>query len=128
MPSDFAAKVAARIKELREARGLSLRELSRRSGLAPESVSRSERGINEISLTNLDRLCRGLGMDLPSFFDFAKKSPVGEQDVVEIAALLRTLPAKKRSAVFHAIESLIGALLPHRRTRKAAAAARSRRR
>ena len=118
MPSDFATKVAARIKELRQARGLSLRELARRSGLAPESVSRSERGVNEISLTNLDRLCQGLDVDLPKFFSFAKKIASTGHQSAELASLLRRLPERNRSGVVRALGSLVDALPSGRRARK----------
>lgn len=73
MSTTYTQRVAARIRELRTAGGLSLRELARRSGLVPESVSRSERGLTEITITNLAKLCMGLGMDLPSFFEFARR-------------------------------------------------------
>lgn len=128
MPSAFATKVAARIKELREARGLSLRELSRRSGLAPESVSRSERGLHEISLTNLDRLCEGLGVDLPTFFAFAKKVGSTRQSSAELDALLHHLPEGNRSGVVRALKMLVGAIRPHKKARKDEAVAQPRRR
>lgn len=124
MPTDFATQVAARIKELREARGLSLRQLARRSGLAPESVSRSERGVNQISLTNLDRLCRGLEVDLPTFFSFAKRVAPAKQGSADGAGLLRLIPSENRLRVARALGSLVEAL----QVRKTKAGNRGRRR
>ena len=112
MADDFAAKVAARIRELREARGMSLRELSRRSGVAPESVSRSERGVSDVSLTNLARLSRGLGVDLPSFFDFDRLPdlPSAElrDDLARGLELLRNARPEERRRIVGALELLTG--------------------
>ena len=101
MASDFGTKVAQRIRDLRAARGLSVRELARRSGIAPESVSRSERAINEITLTNLEKVCSGLGVSLPTFFSFADDGAAGRvpPDVARVVGLLLHLPpAGRRSA------------------------------
>lgn len=113
MADDFAAKVAARIRELREARGMSLRELSRRSGVAPESVSRSERGVNDVSLTNLARLTRGLGVDLPAFFDFDQLPDLSSaelrDDLARAFELLRNAQPEERRRIVGALELLTGA-------------------
>jgi transcriptional regulator with XRE-family HTH domain len=111
MADDFAAKVAARIKELREARGMSLRQLSRRSGVAPESVSRSERARSEVSLTNLARIARGLGVSIPEFFDFARTPDTEavqlEEDAARVVALVRASPPARRARVVAALELLL---------------------
>ena len=116
MAQDFAQQVAHRIAELRQAQGLSIRELSRRSDLSPESVSRSERAITEITLTNLAKLCAGLGVDLPSFFAFAKTaaklgaaSPSTSPEVRKAAALLVHLAPARRKRVVRALELLLRA-------------------
>jgi transcriptional regulator with XRE-family HTH domain len=96
---EFAVSVAKRIRELREARGLSLRELARRSGLPPESVSRSERGITEITLSSLAKVCAGLDVQLPDFFSFS-----GETE--------GRLPSRLRPAI-----EVLGGLSPERFSR-----------
>ncbi len=88
MAEEFAFKVAQRIRELRLAQGLSLRQLSARAGMAPESVSRAERGLHEVTLTNLDKITRGLGVTLSAFFDFQTK-PEPSKDAATAADLAR---------------------------------------
>lgn len=127
MPSDFAGTVATRIRELRLARGLSVRELARRSGLAPESVSRSERCVNEISLTNLDRLCKGLGVDIPTFFEFGRVLSASEKGLPDLIRLLQQIPPASRADAVRALGSLLDALQPPKRLRKASMVVRRRR-
>ncbi|MEN9798197.1 MAG: helix-turn-helix protein [Pseudomonadota bacterium] len=116
MADDFAAKVAARIRELREARGMSLRQLSRRSGVAPESVSRSERGISEVSLTNLSRIVHGLGVDLPAFFDFDRLPDLEtvslRDDIARAVQLLNQARPAERKRILGALELLSGSEKP----------------
>ena len=98
------------IRELRKAKGMSLRQLARRSGLPPESVSRSERGITEITLTNLAKLCDGLLIDLPSFFQFAKQPALKNQPSLEMkraTTLLSSLPKQKLRNIVRGLELLL---------------------
>lgn len=127
MPSEIAQKVAHRIRSLRTSQHLSLRELSRRSGLAPESVSRSERGAHEISLTNLERLCSALGVTLAQFFDFGAGAPVGARalgDAGHVQSLLERADAPLRARVL----KIVAILLESERSTKAAARVRKARR
>ncbi len=54
----------SRIAELRRESGWSKRELSRRTGLRPERISRLERGIREASVTEVAALADVLGVSL----------------------------------------------------------------
>jgi transcriptional regulator with XRE-family HTH domain len=105
-------RVAERIRELREKRGLSVRELARRAGLRPESVSRSERGVTEVTITTLAKLCRALDLDLPGFFAFEAEPPLAgalSADVRRTVALLGALSPEQRGRVAKALEVLLGA-------------------
>jgi len=106
----FAETVARRIRELREARGFSLRELARRSGLPPESISRSERGVTEITLTNLARLCSGLGLDLSTFFQVGCELPSADLprgNIVRIVEMLSHLREDRLREVARALDLLL---------------------
>jgi transcriptional regulator with XRE-family HTH domain len=65
---DMGAWVATRLRELREAQGLSLRGLARRAGVTTEMVSRAEKNSKTPSVNTLARLCQGLGVSLAEFF------------------------------------------------------------
>ena len=56
--------VGARLRAVRESASLSQMELSRRSGIAQESLSRIETGRRDPRLGTLQRLARGLGLSL----------------------------------------------------------------
>jgi DNA-binding XRE family transcriptional regulator len=56
--------VGARIRAVRESAGLSQLELSRRSGVAQESLSRIETGHSDPRLGTLRRMAQGMGLSL----------------------------------------------------------------
>ena len=61
--------VGARIRAVRETVNLSQQELSRRSGIAQESLSRIETGRRDPRLGTLQRLARGMGLSLDQFME-----------------------------------------------------------
>ena len=68
-PSALHERIAARVRELRAARGYSLDELATRSGVSRSMISLIERGESSPTAVVLDRLASGLGVMLLSFFD-----------------------------------------------------------
>jgi transcriptional regulator with XRE-family HTH domain len=58
---------AARLKELREAAGLSQKALADRAGLSQRAVSHWEQGIREPGWSNVLALARALGVDCRAF-------------------------------------------------------------
>src|ERR687892_574192 len=56
--------VGARIRALREAMGLSLRDLSSRTGVSPPMLSQVERGETSPTLAVADRIAAGLELTL----------------------------------------------------------------
>jgi transcriptional regulator with XRE-family HTH domain len=108
--SNFASVVAKRIRELREARGFSVRELGRRARLPPESISRSERGITEITLTSLARVCAGLEVTLPEFFGSlppSKTIDATSSAAIRVLRMLERLPGDRQEQVARALELLL---------------------
>jgi transcriptional regulator with XRE-family HTH domain len=81
--------VAERLKELRERSGASQRELARRSGMSPASISAIELGKVSPSVETLKRLLDCLGETLADFFTVgAKPKPVtffGPEDLEEVS-------------------------------------------
>ena len=57
-----------RIKELREAAGMSQVELSNISGISQEHISRLENGRHNINTKTADKLCAALGIKLADLF------------------------------------------------------------
>ncbi|HEY6073898.1 MAG TPA: helix-turn-helix transcriptional regulator [Anaerolineales bacterium] len=59
---DVALRLATRVREVRQQKGLTSYELARRSGIARPNISRIERGKHVASVDTLERLARALGV------------------------------------------------------------------
>lgn len=60
--------IGKRIREIREARGMSLNALARRAGVAPANVSRLENEHQSVKIETLEALVRALGLTIGEFF------------------------------------------------------------
>lgn len=60
--------VSSRLRELREARGISMRTLATRSGLSANALSMIERGKTSPSVSTLYKLAAALGVSITAFF------------------------------------------------------------
>lgn len=61
---ESTARVAARVRELRRQRGLTVTALAGAAGMARPNVSRIERGEHSPSLDTLDRIAKALGVTI----------------------------------------------------------------
>lgn len=71
-PAPFEQRLAARMRELRAEKGLSLEVLARRSGVSRSMISLIERGESSPSAVVLEKLAAALGVTLASVFEPAK--------------------------------------------------------
>ena len=65
--------VGLRLKELREARNISMRALATKSGLSANALSMIERGKTSPSVSTLYKLADALGVSIPEFFHLCFK-------------------------------------------------------
>jgi transcriptional regulator with XRE-family HTH domain len=72
--SDFTLRIANRLRELRDERGLSIEALAQRSGVSRAMISRIERGESSPTAVVLNKLSIGLGVLLPALFGSASSS------------------------------------------------------
>ncbi len=63
-----SVNVGVRLRELREARGASMRSLATRSGLSANALSMIERGTTSPSVSTLYKLADALGVPITEFF------------------------------------------------------------
>lgn len=63
-------KIGARIKELREERGLTLEKLAYESGISKGGLSEIERGMREARVSTIEKICNNLDISLSEFFNF----------------------------------------------------------
>ena len=61
--------VGARLRSLRQERGLSLRALANRCGLSVNAISRIERGESSPTVSSLHRCAQALGVHVTAFFE-----------------------------------------------------------
>ncbi len=98
MPSDtsptdadtIVARIAARVRKERTAKGLPRRALSERSGVSPRYLAQLEAGEGNISVILLDRVAKAL--DVPVDQLLSAEDPVS-QDVSRVAKLYQNAPA-----------------------------------
>lgn len=80
---DTSARLAARLRQLRADRALTLDALAERSGVSRSMISLVERGESSPTAAVLDRLAAGLGVTLASLFAEAERadaSPLSRRD------------------------------------------------
>ena len=68
LETDIKVRFGRRLRELRQARGLSQEELAFRAGLHRTYVSSAERGQRNVALVNLERLAKALGVHIRELF------------------------------------------------------------
>lgn len=66
---DVNGRIAQRVRELRQAQGLTLEQLSDRCGVSRSMISVVERGESSPTASLLDKLAAGLGVNLSSLFE-----------------------------------------------------------
>lgn len=52
------------VRSLRRAQGLTQEQLAERAGVHPRYLADCERGVRNVSIVNIDKLARALGLDL----------------------------------------------------------------
>ncbi len=68
-PTNLDERIAARVRELRSAAGLSLEALAARSGVSRSMISLIERGESSATAVVLEKLATALGLTLAALFD-----------------------------------------------------------
>jgi transcriptional regulator with XRE-family HTH domain len=72
---DINQLIAHRLRELRDAQGLSLAALAERSGVSKSNISLIERGESSATATVLDKLSAALGVTVASLFEQSTEAP-----------------------------------------------------
>src|SRR5690554_5282109 len=68
-PTSDTLEIGSRIREIRTASGMSLRNLSRKTGISVGFLSQVERGLSSIALARLQEISTVLGCSISDFFD-----------------------------------------------------------
>lgn len=88
MVEQLVINVGRKIRELREERGVTLRQLSEKADVSPSTIQKIEKNLISPSLGTVLRIARGLGISIESLLDSRPES----RDVVH-------LPKEKRTTI-----------------------------
>ncbi len=82
---DINTRIARRVRELRDAQGLSLDALAERSGVSRSNISLIERGQSSPTAVVLDKLASALGVTLASLFEDSSGPQTEPSPVIRVA-------------------------------------------
>src|SRR5512132_2962099 len=104
-----SVNIGERLRELREARNISMRALATRSGLSATALSMIERGKASPSVSTLYKLADALGVSITSFFN----TDMERKQIVFLKADARTRVSFTRG-IFEALggEHFVGRVEP----------------
>lgn len=68
--ASLKTKFGKKLKEIRNARGVTQEELADKTGLTVESISNIERGIFGPKFDNLEKIAKVLKVEVKALFDF----------------------------------------------------------
>jgi XRE family transcriptional regulator, regulator of sulfur utilization len=110
---DLTPQVGRRVRALREARGLSLRDLALRSGVSAPMLSQVERGETSPTLSVAQRIAAGLDLPLSTLLRLDERQHVAivrkaarrieRRDGHRVDELTPTLPGERASVTMHTL-------------------------
>ena len=66
-----------RVEELSYAKGMSLTQLAKKSGVSNSTLKNARNRNHQLSVDTIERLCVGLGITMSEFFETADSRPCG---------------------------------------------------
>ncbi|MGH2725467.1 MAG: helix-turn-helix domain-containing protein [Actinomycetota bacterium] len=113
LQEDPSVPVGRRVRSLREARGLSLRDLAQRSGVSAPMLSQVERGETSPTITVAQRIAAGLSLPLSTLLRLDEDQHVAivrkaerrteRRDGHRVDVLTPALPGERASVTVHAL-------------------------
>lgn len=99
MAGMYERLIGKQVAKIRKERGMSQAQLAEAIDVAPETISRLERGVSIPSLNTLENISQALDISLKDLFNFeyapkVKISP-SEKELAKIVVLLKTRKAEE---------------------------------
>ncbi|MBP2245186.1 helix-turn-helix domain-containing protein [Paenibacillus xylanexedens] len=107
--SELLEIVGARIRDLRKSRDLSQEALAEKAGFNPSYIGFIERAERNISLKNLDKIARALGVGVDQLFTYVKEEEelsIEDVNIKKTIAILRTRESSEISMALNVITEI----------------------
>jgi transcriptional regulator with XRE-family HTH domain len=104
-------EIGKKIKSIREAKGMTAKEVISAVDMGAPMYSRIENGVNEPSLTTLEKIAKALGVKLSDFFDTDDKlADVNSYDgsLMEKVKAIEALSDEEKKTVFSIVDAFVG--------------------
>ena len=100
-----------RVRSLRKYRGWTQEELAVKSHMDSKSLGAIERGERNVTIDNVAKLARGLGVELHQLFLFEAKGLLAAEEITEtkLLDLVKTAPPKRKTLAL----AILGEVLNH---------------
>lgn len=107
--SKISQRVGARIRVLRQQRGISQEQLAFKAGITPSYLGQCERGEKSPTIDSIDKVAKALNVTLEELFSFDHdKSDIVDQQIMEnIAFQLRGRTRMEQEMVSNFIKQLL---------------------
>jgi len=103
--------IGKRIKEIRKSKGMTAKEVVSSVGMGAPMYSRIENGVNDPSLSSLEKIAKALGVKLSDIFntdDELVEINSYDASIMEKIKLVEILTTDEKKMVFSFIDALIG--------------------
>jgi transcriptional regulator with XRE-family HTH domain len=87
-------KLGQRVAAQRKLAGLTQEELAEKVGVAPETISRLERGASVPSLASIEKIAHVLNVEMPVLFQFRERETPKDRALDRLLAVVRKRPAE----------------------------------
>lgn len=100
-----------KINSIREAKGKTAKEVISAVGMGAPMYSRIENGVNEPSLTTLEKIAKALGVSLSEIFqaeDGLSEVSSYDKSLMEKVRMIENLTEEEKKTVFSIVDAFVG--------------------
>jgi transcriptional regulator with XRE-family HTH domain len=99
MSAGYLKRLGPRLRELRKNAHMTLEDLADKAGINPNYIARVERGEVNVTVQTLERIARGLNLDLQEILLPERQVPDPKKTRKEVGVLVSQLEADKLQVV-----------------------------
>jgi len=102
-------KLGMRIRQLRKIKGWTQEKLAEKAGMDYKYLGAIERGEKNLTLANIEKIAKGLGVEIYQLFLFSLKEVPSEEEITEIKIkdLLDMCNNKEKKFLLHIMQGFM---------------------